>query len=152
MSYKNNDSNKGKKWSNEEISDLTNEFMKKTPIAEIALSHKRSERAIELQGLLLASKMLKDKSLDKVQQIYGFTGEDFEKFNEFKEKQQENKLKQLVLGTVQSFFFFCASNIFIYTLLGLHINNEILSFFSFFFSSFFLCFFFFRLFFSSCYC
>lgn len=94
MSYKNNDSNKGKKWSNEEISDLTNEFMKKTPIAEIALSHKRSERAIELQGLLLASKMLKEKSFDEVQQIYGFTAEDFEKFNEFKDKQQENKLKQ----------------------------------------------------------
>ena len=37
-----------------------------------------------------------------------------------RELRQENKLKQLVLGTVQSFFFFCASNIFIYTLLGLH--------------------------------
>jgi len=94
MSYKNNESNKGKKWSNDEISDLTTEFMNKTPISEIALSHKRSERAIELQGLLLASKMLKDKSLDEVQQIYGFTAEDFEKFNEFKVKQQENKLKQ----------------------------------------------------------
>ena len=62
---KNNESNKGKKWSNEEISDLTTEFMNKTPISEIADSHKRSERAIELQGLLLASKMLKEKSIEE---------------------------------------------------------------------------------------
>lgn len=94
MSYKNNESNKGKKWSNEEIYDLTSEFMNKTPISEIADLHKRSERAIELQGLLLASKMLKEKSIEEVEQIYGFTAEDFEKYNEFKVKQQENNLKK----------------------------------------------------------
>jgi hypothetical protein len=47
MSYKNNESNKGKKWSNEEISDLTNEFINKISISEIAASHKRSEKAIK---------------------------------------------------------------------------------------------------------
>ena len=84
MSYKNNESNKGKKWSNEEISDLTTEFMNKISISEIASSHKRSKKAIELQALSLASKMLKEKSFDEVHQIYGFSAEDFEKYNEFK--------------------------------------------------------------------
>ena len=95
MSYKNNESNKGKKWSNEEISDLTTEFINKISISEIASLHKRSKKAIELQALSLASKMLKEKSFDEVHQIYGFTNEDFEKYNEFKIKQVENKLKKI---------------------------------------------------------
>jgi len=93
MSYKNNESNKGKRWSKDEITDLTTEFTNKITISDIALLHKRSERAIELQGLLLASKLLKDNPINEVNQIYGFNAEDFEKYNKFKIKQEENKKK-----------------------------------------------------------
>lgn len=107
MSYKDNETNVGKKWSNEEITDLKKELTDNTPISEIALSHKRTERAIELQGLNLANKFLttelKDKESSNVEKIYGFTLEQIKEFVDFKEqqelkrkeKQKENREKKL---------------------------------------------------------
>ena len=96
MSYKDNETNVGKKWSNEEITDLKKELTDNISISEIALSHKRTERAIELQGLNLANKFLttelKDKELSN-EKIYGFTLEQIKEFVNFKE-QQELKRKE----------------------------------------------------------
>ena len=107
MSYKDNETNVGKKWSDEEISDLKKELTDNTPISEIALTHKRSEKAIELQGLNLANKFLttelKDKESSNAEKIYGFTLEQIKEFVDFKEqqelkrkeKQKENREKKL---------------------------------------------------------
>ena len=93
-------------WSDEEISDLKKELIDNISISEIALSHKRSERAIELQGLNLANKFLTSESKDKEssdEKIYGFTLHQIKEFVDFKEeqdlrrkeKQKENREKKL---------------------------------------------------------
>ena len=98
MSYKNNETNIGKKWSDEEITDLKKELTDSIPFSEIALSHKRSERAIELQGLNLANKILTTELKDKGssdEKIYGFDLHQIKEFVDFKEKQKENHEKKL---------------------------------------------------------
>tara|TARA_B100001123_G_scaffold448442_1_gene609650 strand:- start:1562 stop:3115 length:1554 start_codon:yes stop_codon:yes gene_type:complete len=98
MSYKNNETNVGKKWSDEEISDLKKELTDTIAISEIALSHKRSERAIQLQGLNLANKFLTTNLKDKEssdEKIYGFTLHQIKEFVDFKEEQElKRKEKQ----------------------------------------------------------
>ena len=106
MSYKDNETNVGKKWSDEEITDLKKELTDSISISEIALSHKRSERAIELQGLNLANKFLISELKDKEpsdKKIYGFTLDQIKEFVDFKEeqdlrrkeKQKKNREKKL---------------------------------------------------------
>jgi len=98
MSYKDNETNIGKKWSDEEITDLKKELTFSIPISEIALSHKRSERAIELQGLNLANKFLTTELKDKEssdEKIYGFALHQIKEFVNFKEEQElKRKEKQ----------------------------------------------------------
>ena len=65
MSYKDNETNKGKRWSTEEIDDLIKELNEKVAISDISTSHKRTEKAIELQGLNLAHKLLTSELKDK---------------------------------------------------------------------------------------
>ena len=91
MSYKDNETNIGKKWSDEEITDLKKELTVSIHISEIALSHKRSERAIELQGLNLANKFLTTELKDKEssdEKIYGFALHQIKEFVNFKEEQE----------------------------------------------------------------
>jgi ATP-dependent DNA helicase PIF1 len=96
MSYKNNETNKGKKWSQEEINDLTDELTDKMTISEIALSHKRTDNAIKLYGLSLANKIRLTTYKDKtdVNDIYGFTLKEIDEYNKFREKQLVDKEKQ----------------------------------------------------------
>lgn len=96
MSYKDNETNIGKKWSKEEIDDLKKELKDNTPFTQIAISHKRSEKAIELQGLNLANKFVTTKLKDKKdldETIYGFTLKQIQQFVDFK-KEQELKRKE----------------------------------------------------------
>ena len=97
MSYKDNETNVGKKWSKEEIDDLKKELIDNTPFSQIKpISHKRSEKAIELQGLNLANKFVTTKLKDKEvldETIYGFTLKQIQQFVDFK-KEQELKEKE----------------------------------------------------------
>ena len=99
MSYKDNETNIGKKWSDEEITDLKKELTVSIPISEIALSHKRSERAIELQGLNLANKFLTTELKDKEssdEKIYGFALHQIKEFVNFKEEQELKRKENYV--------------------------------------------------------
>ena len=100
MSYKDNETNKGKRWSTEEINDLIKELNEKISISDISTSHKRTEKAIELQGLNLAHKLLTTELKDKedVTEIYGFSIQQINEYYEFKQKQDlERKEKQRLL-------------------------------------------------------
>lgn len=100
MSYKDNETNKGKRWSTEEIDDLIKELNEKISISDISTSHKRTEKAIELQGLNLAHKLLTTELKDKedVTEIYGFSIQQINEYYEFKQKQElERKEKQRLL-------------------------------------------------------
>ena len=52
--------------------DLKKELIHNTPFSQIAISHKRSEKAIELQGLNLANKFVTTKLKDKEVLVYNF--------------------------------------------------------------------------------
>ena len=87
MSYKDNETNKGKKWCKEEIDDLCKELNSRIPIIDIAASHKRTENAVRLYGLSLAHKLLNDKTIEEVIKMFGFTSTEIEEYNAFKVKQ-----------------------------------------------------------------
>ena len=65
MSYKSNETNKGKTWSKEEKDDLLKELLEKKSFDEIADSHKRTSGSIKCQGLNLAVEMLETKLIDE---------------------------------------------------------------------------------------
>ena len=44
MSYKDNETNKGKRWSTEEIDDLIKELNEKVSISDISTSHKEPKK------------------------------------------------------------------------------------------------------------
>jgi ATP-dependent DNA helicase PIF1 len=95
MSYKDNETNKGKKWCKEEIDDLCKELNNRCQIIDIATSHKRTENAVRLYGLSLAHKLLNDKTIEEVVQVFGFTATEIEEYNAFKIKQDlKNKEKK----------------------------------------------------------
>jgi ATP-dependent DNA helicase PIF1 len=97
MSYKDNETNKGQRWSTEEIDDLIRELNEKISIFDIATSHKRTEKAIELQGLNLAHKLVTSELKD-ITEIYGFSIQQINDYYEFKQKQDlERKEKQKLL-------------------------------------------------------
>ena len=75
-------------------------FSTKISISDISTSHKRTEKAIELQGLNLAHKLLTTELKDKedVTEIYGFSIQQINEYYEFKQKQDlERKEKQQLL-------------------------------------------------------
>jgi ATP-dependent DNA helicase PIF1 len=91
MSYKENDTNIGKKWSPDEIGDLKTELSTSIPLSEIARSHKRSERAIQLYGLTLAYRETKDTDLtDESGMIYGFSYRDIKDYVESEHRRKEH--------------------------------------------------------------
>jgi ATP-dependent DNA helicase PIF1 len=75
MSYKENESNHGKKWSIDEINDLKNELILKIPLYKIAENHKRTINSVKLQGLNLCEKFLNENNENNkdIQEIYGFS-------------------------------------------------------------------------------
>ena len=89
MSYKDNETNKGKSWSTEEKSDLLKELMSKIPMCEISINHKRSIKSIECQGLNFAVELLEDKTMDEVIDLLGFTGHKIEEWLEEKKKKKK---------------------------------------------------------------
>ena len=92
MSYKDNETNVGKKWSKEEIDDLKVELNDKLSYSKIAEKHKRSERAIKLYGLNLANKLLESEYKNKhIDCILGFNISEIDEYNSFKENEKKRK-------------------------------------------------------------
>lgn len=92
MSYKDNETNVGKKWSKEEIDDLKVELNDKLSYSKIAEKHKRSERAIKLYGLNLANKLLESEYKNKhIDCILGFNISEINEYNSFKENEKKRK-------------------------------------------------------------
>ena len=92
MNYRDNETNKGRTWSQDEKDDLLKELINKIPINEIAEVHKRSVRSVECQGLNLIVKMLDHKSMDEVVEKFGFSKNKIEEWIEeldYKKKQSE---------------------------------------------------------------
>ena len=103
MSYKSNETNKGKTWSKEEKDDLLKELLERKSFDEIADSHKRTSGSIEYQGLNIAVDMLDTKSIDEVVEMFIFSKSDIEyhkgkldykKIQSDTRKEEREKLKE----------------------------------------------------------
>ena len=103
MSYKSNETNKGKPWSKEEKDDLLKELLERKSFDEIAESHKRSSVSIKYQGLNIAVEMLDTKSIDEVVEMFIFSKDkieewqvklDYKKIQSDTRKEEREKLKE----------------------------------------------------------
>ncbi len=100
MSYKNNPTNAGGKWSQEEDLDLSNEITENLDIATIAMNHKRTVRSITYRLALFAARSIEETgvSIEDVASCYKIKSSDIKKFTDEAQKKSLSKSSQLSIN------------------------------------------------------